>query len=133
MNQATEKASQKISASVTGRFFQWVKSPNFRRYLMSTHFWGPLSNFGIPIAALYDLKKDPHLISGRMTSALIVYSCVFMRYAWMVYPRNYLLLCCHAFNTAAQSAQGARFINFWYGPKSKEHLENESKLSPKHA
>jgi hypothetical protein len=24
-------------------------------------FWGPVSNFGIPIAAVVDMKKDPEL------------------------------------------------------------------------
>lgn len=42
---------------------------------------GPVSNFGIPVAAMMDLKKDPELISGPMTGSLIVYSLVFMKYA----------------------------------------------------
>ncbi|EPX71778.1 uncharacterized protein SOCG_03715 [Schizosaccharomyces octosporus yFS286] len=112
---APEKLTQKASQNVMKRFGVWLKSPDFRRYLMSTHFWGPLSNFGIPIAAILDLKKDPQLISGQMTSALVAYSAVFMRYAWMVSPRNYLLLGCHAFNCTVQSVQGLRFVNFWYG------------------
>ncbi|EPY50051.1 hypothetical protein SPOG_03520 [Schizosaccharomyces cryophilus OY26] len=112
---APERLSQKASQSVMKRFGTWVRSPEFRKYLMSTHFWGPLSNFGIPIAAILDLKKDPKLISGQMTSALLVYSAVFMRYAWMVSPRNYLLMGCHAFNCTVQSVQGVRFTNFWYG------------------
>lgn len=33
----------------------------------STHFWGPIANWGIPIAALSDVRKDPELISGKMT------------------------------------------------------------------
>lgn len=33
-------------------------------YFCSTHFWGPVANWGIPIAALADLKKNPDLISG---------------------------------------------------------------------
>lgn len=49
--------------------------------LCSTHFWGPVSNFGIPLAAVMDLKKEPDLISGPMTFSLIGYSAVFMRYA----------------------------------------------------
>ncbi|KAG4305665.1 hypothetical protein PORY_001221 [Pneumocystis oryctolagi] len=70
-----------------------------------------VSNFGIPLAAISDLKKDPKLISGKMTSALIIYSAAFARYAWMVSPRNYLLLGCHLVNEVAQIGQGLRWIS----------------------
>ena len=33
----------------------------------STHFWGPVANWGIPIAAIADSGKDVSLISGKMT------------------------------------------------------------------
>lgn len=36
-------------------------------FIFSTHFWGPVANWGIPIAALFDIRKDPELISGKMT------------------------------------------------------------------
>jgi len=82
---------------------------------MSTHFWGPVSNFGIPIAAISDLVGKPEeKINGRMTAALTVYSATFMRYSWMVTPRNYLLLACHVINETAQLGQGYRYIKYWY-------------------
>ncbi|EMP25172.1 Vesicle transport protein SFT2A, partial [Chelonia mydas] len=31
------------------------------------HFWGPVANWGLPIAAINDMKKSPEIISGRMT------------------------------------------------------------------
>lgn len=80
---------------------------------MSTHFWGPVSNFGIPLAAVMDLKKDEELISGRMTGALIIYSSVFMRYSMAVTPKNYLLFGCHFVNWFSQSAQAYRWVNYW--------------------
>lgn len=43
-----------------------------------------------------------------MTGVLTVYSMLFMRFAWKVTPRNYLLLSCHASNTTAQGVQLAR-------------------------
>ena len=70
---------------------------------MSTHFWGPVSNFGIPLAAVMDLKKDEEMISGRMTGALIIYSTVFMRYSMAVTPKNYLLFGCHFVNWFSQT------------------------------
>ncbi|CAM4537575.1 unnamed protein product, partial [Caretta caretta] len=45
----------------------YVRSKDFRDYLMSTHFWGPVANWGLPIAAINDMKKSPEIISGRMT------------------------------------------------------------------
>lgn len=71
-----------------------------------------VANWGLPLAAIADVKKDPEMISGNMTGALTVYSLLFMRFAWMVQPRNYLLFACHATNETAQLIQGYRFINY---------------------
>ena len=47
---------------------------------------------------------------------------VFMRFAWRVQPRNYLLFACHATNATAQLVQEGRFINYWYfGGREKKH------------
>lgn len=91
-----------------------LKSPEFRQYLMSTHFWGPVANWGIPLAAIADTQKSPEFISGKMTAALTLYSLMFMRFAWMVTPRNLLLFACHVTNSTAQSVQGLRFIKYNY-------------------
>ncbi|KAG5669934.1 hypothetical protein PVAND_000223 [Polypedilum vanderplanki] len=101
-----------------------LKSKEFRDYLMSTHFWGPVANWGIPIACLMDIRKDPKIISGTMTTALVLYSCVFMRFAWRVKPQNMLLFACHFTNATAQSIQGGRFIAYHY-LGGKERLERE--------
>jgi len=101
----------KAAASFGQRFFNNLKSKEFRDYLMSTHFWGPVANWGIPIAALADIHKNPEIISGKMTLALCCYSAVFMRFAWKVQPRNMLLFACHVTNFTAQGIQGGRFIN----------------------
>ncbi|BAO41661.1 Mitochondrial pyruvate carrier [Kluyveromyces marxianus] len=82
------------------------------KYVFTTHFWGPVSNFGIPIAAIYDLKKDPEMISGPMTGALVIYSAVFMRYALAVQPKNFLLFGCHVVNEAAQLGQAYRYLDY---------------------
>ncbi|GAB7359395.1 hypothetical protein MBLNU230_g6044t2 [Neophaeotheca triangularis] len=80
-------------------------------YLFSTHFLGPASNFGIPIAAVMDTQKDPDIVSGPMTAALLGYSSVFMRYSMAVTPKNYLLFGCHIVNFTAQMTQGYRYVN----------------------
>jgi len=45
-------------------------------------------------------------------SALAVYSGLFMRFAWMVKPRNYLLLACHVTNESLQIFQGYRYWTY---------------------
>lgn len=47
-----------------------------------------------------------------MTLALCGYSGVFMRYAFAVTPKNYLLFGCHIVNFTAQVTQGYRYINY---------------------
>lgn len=113
---------------------------------LSTHFWGPIANWGLPIAAIVDSSKSPELISPTMTlgkflarishtfykgdeqftltscftstnyitAAMCVYSATFMRFAWVVIPRNMLLFACHMTNEAAQLYQGSRYLKFRY-------------------
>jgi hypothetical protein len=45
-------------------------------------------------------------------AAMCIYSCLFMRFAWMVQPRNYLLLACHASNETVQLYQLSRWYNW---------------------
>ncbi|XP_077487251.1 mitochondrial pyruvate carrier [Amblyomma americanum] len=96
------------------QFIKQLGSKEFREYLCSTHFWGPVANWGIPLAALADIKKDPSIISGKMTTALCIYSLLFMRFALKVQPRNMLLFACHFTNEAAQITQGCRLIKYEY-------------------
>ncbi|KAF2645471.1 UPF0041 domain protein [Massarina eburnea CBS 473.64] len=90
-----------------------IRSNKYLDYFCSTHFWGPASNFGIPLAAIADMSKDPEIISGRMTGALSLYSATFMRYAFAVSPANYLLFGCHAINFTSQVVQGYRYLGYW--------------------
>lgn len=78
--------------------------------MQSTHFWGPVANWTLPIAALSDLEKSPALISATMTPTLCLYSLVFMRFAWRVQPRNMLLFACHFTNATAQGVQIFRLL-----------------------
>ncbi|PWZ02088.1 UPF0041-domain-containing protein [Testicularia cyperi] len=108
---------------MASQFSAWIRSPAAREYFFSTHFWGPVANWGLPLAAIADLSKDEEMISGTMSSALAAYSTVFMRFAWRVQPRNYLLFACHATNATAQFGQLARFINYHYmGGKDKKSV-----------
>ncbi|KAF8622473.1 hypothetical protein AX15_006989 [Amanita polypyramis BW_CC] len=100
--------------SMASTFFTWLRSPAAREYFFSTHFWGPVANWGLPLAAIADLRKDEEFISGTMTTALACYSMVFMRFAWRVQPRNYLLFACHFTNTTTQVLNDIRFVNYWH-------------------
>ncbi|KAL2757371.1 hypothetical protein ACRALDRAFT_1060762 [Sodiomyces alcalophilus JCM 7366] len=98
-------------------------------YLCSTHFWGPASNFGIPVAAVLDTQKSPDLISGQMTGALIIYSATFMRYSLAVTPKNYLLFLCHFVNEASQLTQGYRYLK-WHHWGGKQEAEAAGEIKP---
>ena len=56
-----------MSGTAFGKAFQKLSSPEFRKYLTSTHFWGPVANWGLPLAAWNDMHKSPEFISGKMT------------------------------------------------------------------
>lgn len=82
-------------ASSVGGLFKAVQSAFLHpeHGWKTTHFWGPIANWGLVIAAVDDAtRRGPDVISLPMTASLAVYSALFMRFAWMVQPRNYLLL-----------------------------------------
>ncbi|XP_030956116.1 mitochondrial pyruvate carrier 1-like isoform X3 [Quercus lobata] len=94
----------------------------------TTHFWGPVVGWGIPIAAMVDTNKPPELISGNMTTVMCVYSALFMRFAWMVQPRNLHLLALHAANESVQLYQLSRWLKFqgFLGDKSLQQKNEEA-------
>jgi mitochondrial pyruvate carrier 1 len=51
---------------------------------------------------------------------MCVYSVLFMRFAWEVRPRNYLLLACHAANETVQLTQLGRWYNWYSTQPAKE-------------
>ncbi|KAK1346155.1 hypothetical protein QTO34_000008 [Cnephaeus nilssonii] len=110
-----------------------VKTKEFRDYVTSTHFWGPLANWGLPLAAFRDMKATPEIISGRMTTALIFYSLAFMRFAHRVQPRNRLLMACHGANVMAQSVQGSRLLIHRYGGGVKAAADTDTRTRTKAA
>ncbi|KAF2454858.1 hypothetical protein BDY21DRAFT_351792 [Lineolata rhizophorae] len=108
-----------------------IRSNKVLDYFCSTHFWGPASNFGIPIAAVMDTQKDPEIVSGPMTVALTAYSAIFARYAMAVTPKNYLLFGCHVINFSAQVTQGYRYLNYWkFGGREKALEAKEQAKGP---
>ncbi|WIA23548.1 hypothetical protein OEZ85_000279 [Tetradesmus obliquus] len=116
-------APAKASLTLGQRFAAFVNSPTGPK---TTHFWGPVANWGFVLAGLADMKKTPDVISPNMTSAMCVYSCLFMRFAWMVQPRNYLLLACHASNETVQLYQLSRWYKWHNSPEGKEQEAREA-------
>ncbi|XP_004399799.1 PREDICTED: mitochondrial pyruvate carrier 1-like protein [Odobenus rosmarus divergens] len=102
-------------AALWRRARDYMKTKEFREYVTSTHFWGPVVNCGLPAAAFKDMNEPPDIISGRMTMAFLFYSMAFMRFAYRVQPRNLLLLACHSTNVVAQSVQLSRYLDHHYG------------------
>jgi hypothetical protein len=73
---------------------------------MTTHFWAPIANWGLAASGIYDAAlKGPEIINERMSATQVVYSGLFVRFAWAVQPRNYILASCHTANVCAQSNQ----------------------------
>eukprot|EP01116_Phalansterium_solitarium_P006962 TRINITY_DN1940_c0_g1_i1.p1 TRINITY_DN1940_c0_g1~~TRINITY_DN1940_c0_g1_i1.p1 ORF type:complete len:112 (-),score=0.69 TRINITY_DN1940_c0_g1_i1:165-500(-) len=107
-------------AALWARLTSQLSSQASRDYFLSTHFWGPLANWGFVIAGLVDMGKSPEVISGPQTTALCIYSGLFMRFAWRVQPRNYLLLACHTANETVQLTQLSRKIRYDYFQKPAE-------------
>jgi hypothetical protein len=101
-----------MSAGGSSAFLKWVNSSNGPQ---TTHFWGPVANWGLVLAGIYDMKKPAGDISINMTGVLCVYSLLFMRFAWMVVPRNYLLLSCHVCNETVQGYQMSRALQHKWG------------------
>ncbi|KAH7421913.1 hypothetical protein KP509_13G081200 [Ceratopteris richardii] len=71
------------------------------------------------VTGLVDTQRPFEIISSNMTSAMCVYSALFMSFTWMVQPRNYLLLSCHATNKSVQLYQLSRWAaaNGYLGDK----------------
>ncbi|VDP16380.1 unnamed protein product [Schistosoma margrebowiei] len=92
------------------------------------HFWGPIANWGLPLAAIGDLKNNPEKISGKMTTALMFYSLAFMRFAYLVQPRNMLLFACHFANETAQSCQFVRYLTLISDTNNHHLLRSRGKL-----
>ena len=67
------------------------------------HFWGPVANWGFVLAGILDMNKPMERVSERMVATLALYSAFFIRFAWRVQPRNYILFACHFCNCTAQS------------------------------
>lgn len=150
-----------LNRAVVG-YFKRYSFQEWKAYFLSTHFFGPgtlfslyyqaiylficlVANWGLPIAALADLKKNPDMISGNMTSALCIYSSVFMRFAWYIFligyflkffyfrhvqPRNLLLFACHCTNLTAQTTQLSRWLNYHYIHAFEDpYFKNQEKLA----
>ncbi|EAN32825.1 Mitochondrial pyruvate carrier 1 [Theileria parva strain Muguga] len=88
-----------------------------KNYFLSSHFWGPVANWGFVIAGLTEVTKNPEFISPKMTGVLCIYSILFMRFSLVVKPRNLLLFSCHLCNS---SVQGYNFFRYYSYQKRKK-------------
>ncbi|GBF87617.1 hypothetical protein Rsub_00328 [Raphidocelis subcapitata] len=61
------QAAGKGAVTLGQRLSAWVVSPTGPK---TTHFWGPVANWGFVIAGLADMQKPPDIISPNMTGAM---------------------------------------------------------------
>jgi len=118
-------AAKTIYAGGTGSpLMRWIHSETGPK---TTHFWGPVANWGFVIAGLNDLAtKEPSTISPKMTSVLCIYSALFMRFAWVIEPRNWILLSCHFSNECVQLNQLRRWGTWAYLQEQEAKQQAES-------
>nr|CAI5820965.1 unnamed protein product [Callosobruchus analis] len=57
-----------MASTLVKKLADQLKSKEFRDYLMRHPLLGPVANWGIPIAAIADISKDPKIISPVMTT-----------------------------------------------------------------
>ena len=102
------------------KIFAFINSPVGPK---TVHFWGPAANWGLVGAAMADSNKPAESISRNMTLTLFFYSLFFMRFAWCVQPRNYLLLSCHFSNASMQLMLLRRRLAYEWSVKNKDSSE----------
>ena len=99
---------------------------------LTTHFWGPAFNFMFVIQGLIERDRPPHKLSRNMQMILTTYSILFMRFALIVKPKNYLLFTCHVSNTYLQANLLMKRLKFESERKAKGlsiELTDSSKIS----
>lgn len=75
-------------------------SPKTTRFV---GYVGAAANWLIPIAGMRNLGTQPaENINPSMTATLMVYSCIFWRWALAISPANYPLMLCHTANASVQ-------------------------------
>ncbi|KAF2582486.1 hypothetical protein F2Q68_00000691 [Brassica cretica] len=55
--------------ATASRFQAFLNSPVGPK---TTHFWGPIANWGFVAAGLVDMQKPPEMISGNMSSGILL-------------------------------------------------------------
>eukprot|EP01013_Petalomonas_cantuscygni_P020641 TRINITY_DN39234_c0_g1_i1.p2 TRINITY_DN39234_c0_g1~~TRINITY_DN39234_c0_g1_i1.p2 ORF type:complete len:108 (-),score=19.69 TRINITY_DN39234_c0_g1_i1:169-492(-) len=72
---------------------------------------GAAGNWTIPLAGMLNFSQmDPQKINYWMTTALTVYSMIFLRWSIAIIPQNWPLFACHATNIAIQATQTCRGV-----------------------
>lgn len=89
---------------------QWTlpEPPAFEAHKPSPSAKEELIFFSLAAFSLSEI----HTLLFWCFTALCCYSLTFMRFAYKVQPRNWLLFACHVTNEVAQLIQGGRLINY---------------------
>ncbi|KAK5262101.1 hypothetical protein LTR40_000873 [Exophiala xenobiotica] len=117
-----------------------IRSNPVSDYFCSTHFWGPASNFGIPIAAVLDTQKDPEIhllpvcrgVNGREDDECGSYDGTpLLLYTYLEYGTTWLALLgadkklCNSISgtfTAALTVYSGTFMRYALAVQPKNYL-----------
>lgn len=66
------------------------------------------------------MNRDADQISGTMTTVMVAYSAIFMRFALKVKPQNLFLFSCHACNEVVQLYTLGRLIKYEMSVKKQQ-------------
>lgn len=77
--------------------------------MSAQHFWGPVANWGLPIAAIADMKKSPEIISGRMTFGKATLNTFILLYFHFVLLSQWVYNLIHAGNISYDCEFSATF------------------------
>ena len=109
-------ARQEVSTQAAAAAISGVSKEGIKSWWKSAEVWGGLGavvGWGMSGTAIYGaFQEGPEVISLTMTPVLIVYSTLFVRWAWVVNPRNTWLCACHVANVMAQLNQLKRALDF---------------------
>lgn len=77
------------------------------------------SNCAVVLSIAYKRVEELSSLFFSCATVMCIYSALFMRFAWAISPRNYLLFACHAANETVQLNQLRRWYE-WSSAHPKE-------------
>ncbi|CCF58372.1 hypothetical protein KAFR_0E02190 [Kazachstania africana CBS 2517] len=90
----------------------------FRRFWQSetgprtVHFWAPTLKWGLVIAGISDMKRPVEKLSGAQNLSLLATASIWMRWSFVILPKNYLLATINCFLASTAGYQIFRITDY---------------------